>query len=81
MALLIFLIGVVFGWLVRPPSRAAAVTVAVGLAALVALGGLWLSDVQVSPLETVVLIIGTPIAAAVAFKLSEWRLARRSHSG
>ena len=74
MALLIFPIGAVLGWFILPPRRAAMVTVTVGVVALAVLVALWASGAGVSPLETVVLIIGTPISAALAFKVSNWRL-------
>jgi hypothetical protein len=80
MALLILPIGVALGWFIRPPRRAAGFTVAVGLAGLAVLLISWLSGAQVSPLETVVLVIGTPIAAALAFKVAQWRLSRRPNS-
>ena len=76
MAILIFPIGVLLGWLVRPPRRAAAVTAAVGLGGLVFFVLLGLNSEGVSPIETVVLVLGTPIAAVLAFKVSKWRLAR-----
>ena len=81
MSLLIFPIGVALGWFVRPPARAAAASFAVGLAALLTIAGLSLSGAEVNPLDTVVLMIGTPLAAALGLKLSQWRLERRSHSG
>lgn len=81
MAILIFPIGVVLGWLIRPPGRAAAATGAVGVAALVVLGVLSLTGAEVSPLETLVLLLGTPIAAVLAFQVARWRLSRRTTRG
>ena len=76
MAILIFPIGVLLGWLVRPPRRAAALTAAVGLGGLVFFVVLGLSTEGVSPIEAGVLVFGTPIASALAFKTGNWRLAR-----
>ena len=79
MAFSIFLIGAVLGWFVRPPNRAAAVTVAVGLALLIlylVLG--WVADLVVSPLETIVLLLGTPLAAVLAFRVARWRASRQT---
>ena len=76
MAVLIFPIGLLLGWLIRPPRRAAAVTAAVGIAGLAFFVILGLNSEGVSPIEIAVLVLGTPIAAALAFKVSERRLAR-----
>lgn len=76
MALLIFPIGVVLGWFIRPPRRAAAVTIGVGVGVLAVLGVLWFTGAEVSPLETLVIVFGTPIAAVSALKVAEWRLSR-----
>ena len=78
MAILIFAIGAVLGWFVRPPSRAAAVTGAVGFGALAVLVALWATGAEVSPLETLVVVLGTPIAATLAFKVSQGRQSRRT---
>ena len=78
MALLIFPVGVLLGWFIHSPKRAAVVTGIVGLAALVVYIGLGLTGVEVSPIEAVVLILGTPIAAFLAFRVAGWRLSRRS---
>ena len=78
MAIPIFPIGVLLGWLIRPPGRAAVATAAVGLAGLVFFVVLGLNSEGVSPIETVVLVLGTPIAAALAFKVSKWRVAREA---
>jgi hypothetical protein len=80
MAILIFPIGVVLGWFIRPPGRAAAVTTAVGLGALAVLGVLWLTGAEVSPFETLGLVLGTPIAAGLAFQVARWRLSRARHN-
>ena len=58
MAILIFPIALVAGWLFRSPKWAVAVTLAIGVAALVALWLLWLAGAMVSPLETLVLAFG-----------------------
>jgi hypothetical protein len=77
-ALLIFPIGIVLGWFVRPPRRAAVATQAVGFGALVVLSLLWgFGDVVVSPLETLVLVFGTPLAGVLASSVARWRLYRR----
>jgi hypothetical protein len=81
MAILIFPIGVVLGWFIRPPRRAAAVTAAVGLGGLVFFVVLGLTESGVSPFETAVLVLGTPISAALAFKVAEWRLSRGATRG
>jgi hypothetical protein len=77
MALLIIPIGVVLGWLVRPEQRAAWVTAAIGAAALVVLVALWIGGAEISPIETAVLVVGTPIAAWLAYRVAAWRRARR----
>lgn len=77
MALLIVPIGVLVGWLVRPAQRAAWATAAIGAAALVALVALWIGDAEVSPIETAVLVLGTPIAAWLAYRVAAWRHVRR----
>ena len=81
MAFLIFPIGLALGWLIRPPGRAAVATGAVGVAALVVLGVLLLTGAEVSPLETLVLLLGTPIAAVLAFRVARWRLSRHTSRG
>ena len=78
MALLIIPIGVLLGWLIRSPKRAAAATVAVGAAALVAYLGLGLTGVEMSPLETLALVLGTPAAAVLAHTVARRRLSRRT---
>lgn len=79
MALMIFPIGVVLSWFIRPPRPAAAVTTGVGIGFLAALGVLWFTGAEVSPLETLVIEFGTPIAAVLALKVAEWRLSRGTH--
>ena len=81
MALLIFPIGVLLGWFIRPPARAAWVTAFVGVGALSVLGVLWLRGVEVSPLETLVLVVGTPLAALIALKVAQRRMARQGRVG
>jgi hypothetical protein len=73
MAILILPIGVALGWYIRRPGRAAAVTAAVGLVGLAVLGVLALTGAEVSPLETFVLILATPISAVLALKIAQWR--------
>lgn len=77
MALLIFPIGLALGWFIAQPLRAAAVTGAVGVLALVMLVILGIRGSEVSPLESLVLIIGTPIAAALASAVARRRPTRR----
>ena len=77
MALLIVPIGVLLGWLVRPPQRAAWATVAVGAVALAVLIGLGIGGAEVSPIETAVLVVGTPLAAWLAYRIAVWRRGRR----
>jgi hypothetical protein len=81
MAILIFAVGVVLGWFIRPPRRAAVLTTTVGLGALAVLGVLALTGAEVSPFEALVLVLGTPIAAVLAFKVAQWRLSRRTTHG
>ena len=78
MALLIFPLGIVLGWFLRPPHRAAAATQSVGFGAFVVLSLLWgFTGVEVSPLEPVVLVFGTPLAGFLASWVSRRRLSRR----
>ena len=81
MALLILPVGALLGWLVRPPARAAWATGAIGVVALVVLGILAWSDVEVSPLETLVLVVCTPLSALMAFKIAQGRTSRRDQTG
>ena len=78
MAILILPIGVALGWFIGPPRRAAAVTATVGLVALAVLVVLWFTGAEVSPFETFVLVLGTPVAAVLAFRVAAWRLSRRT---
>jgi ABC-type proline/glycine betaine transport system permease subunit len=80
MAILIFPIGVLLGWFIRPPRRAAVVTAAVGLGGLGFFVVLGLNTEGVSPIEMAVLVLGTPVAAVLAFNVSKWRLARAATS-
>jgi hypothetical protein len=75
---LIFLVGTTLGWFVHPPKRAAAVTVVIGLALLILYLALGLTGVVVSPIETIVLLLGTPLAAALAHRVARWRASRRT---
>lgn len=81
MSLLIFPLAAVLGWFIQPPGRAAAVTAAIGLGALVLYLGLGLAGVVVSPLESIVLLLGTPLGALLAFRVAQWRLSRRTTRG
>ena len=82
MALLIFPIGILLGWFLRSPRRAVVVTQVVGFGALLVLSLLWaFTSVEVSPWETLVLVFGTPLAAAVASLIGRWRLGRRPPAG
>lgn len=79
MALLIFPLGVLLGWFVRPPRRAAVAVQSVGFGAFVVLSLIWgFTDVEVDPLEPVVLVFGTPFAGALASWVSRWRVSRRN---
>ncbi len=78
MALLIIPLGIVLGWFLSPPHRAAVVTQSVGFGAFVALSLLWgFTSVEVNPLEPIVLLFGTPFAGVLASWVSRWRLSRR----
>jgi hypothetical protein len=78
MALVIFPIGLVLGWLVAPPRRAAFATHTIGFGAFVVLSLLWgFTSIQVSPWETVVLLVGTPFAGALASWVAQRRLTHR----
>jgi len=81
MALLIFPLAIVLGWFIHPPGRAAAVTAAVGLGVLALYLLLGFAGVVVSPLETIVLLLGTPLAAFLTFRIAQWRLSRRTTRG
>lgn len=81
MALLIFQIAVVMGWFIHPPGRAAAVTASIGVGALFAYLALGSTGVDVSPFESVVLVLGTPLGAYLAFRVAQWRLSRRTSRG
>jgi hypothetical protein len=80
MALLILPIGVALGWFLRSPKRAAVVTAAVGVVALVVFGVLALSGAEVSPLETIALVICTPLATFLSVRVARWRISRDSAS-
>ena len=56
-------------------------TAAVGVGVLVVLACLWLTGAEVSPLETIVLAIGTPLSAGLAHKIAEWRESRSPSAG
>jgi hypothetical protein len=81
MALLIFPLAIVLGWFVHSPGRAAAVTAAIGIGALALYLLLGVTGVVVSPLETTVLLLGTPLAAFLAFRVAQWRRSRRTTRG
>jgi len=79
MALLIFPIGILLGWVLRPPRRAAVATQTVGFGVLVVLSLLWgFAGVQVSPWESLVLVVATPLAGLLASWVARWRLSRSS---
>lgn len=78
MALLILPIGVLVGWFVRPPRRAAIVTAVVGGIALVGMVVLIAAGTGASPLETLVLAVGTPIASWIAFAVARRRASRHT---
>jgi hypothetical protein len=80
-ALLIIPLGIALGWFLRPPRRAAVATQSVGFGAFVALSLLWgFTGAEVSPLEPIVLLLGTPVAGVLASSVSRWRLSRRPPS-
>ena len=81
MALLIFPLAIVLGWFIHPPGRAAAVTAGIALGVLALYLLLGFAGVVVSPLETIVLLIGTPLAAFLAFRIAQRRLSRRTTRG
>jgi hypothetical protein len=81
MALLIFPLAIVLGWFVHSPGRAAAVTAAIGIGVLALYLLLGVTGVVVSPLETTVLLLGTPLAAFLAFRVAQWRRSRRTTRG
>ena len=62
MALLVLPLGFVLGLILADAFWAAIVTAVVGLAALLVLLILAMSGIEVSPLEVLTLLIGTPIA-------------------
>jgi hypothetical protein len=72
--LLIFPLGVLLGWFIRPPQRAATVTAVVGGIAFVVM--LFLAAAGASPIQTMILGVGTPIASWMAFAISRRRVAR-----
>ena len=78
MALLILPIGVLLGWFVRPPRRAAIVTAVVGGIALVGMVVLIAAGTGASPLETLVLAVGTPIASWIAFAVARRQASRHT---
>jgi hypothetical protein len=78
-ALLIVPLGILLGWFVRPPRRAASATHAVGFGGFVVLSLLWgFTGVEVSPWEAMVLLVGTPLAGALASSVARWRVSRQS---
>jgi hypothetical protein len=77
-ALLIFVLGILLGWFMRPPRRAEVATNAAGYGTLVVLSLLWgFIDLDVSPFDGLVLLLGTPLAGALAAGVARWRLSRR----
>ena len=77
MAILIFPLALVLGWFIRSPALAAALTATVGITALVVLLILGSAGTEISPLEVLVLVVGTPPGAFIAFRLAGWRVSRR----
>ncbi len=73
MALLILPIGLVLGWILGKARLAAIVTLVIGAAALVAYLISGTQGVEVSPWETVILIVFLP----VAMWLAKWAAERR----
>jgi hypothetical protein len=79
MALLIFPLGILLGWFVRPPRQAEVATFALGYGALIVLSLLWgFIGFVVSPFDGLVLLVGTPLAGALASWVARWRLSRRA---
>lgn len=78
MALLIFPIAVLLGWYVRPPRRAAIVTAVVGGIAFVGMVVLIAAGTGASPLEALVLAVGTPISGWLAFAVARRRDSRHT---
>ena len=78
MALLIFPVGLLAGWILQAPRWAATVTAVIGVATLVVLWFLSLSGAMISPLETLVLVAGTPLSATLAYRIARWRGERRA---
>jgi hypothetical protein len=66
MALLTLPIGRVIGLIVADGRRAVFLTLVIGLAALLTLGLAALRGVEVSPWETLVLVVGLPLAMLLA---------------
>jgi hypothetical protein len=81
-ALLIVPLGVLLGWFVRPPRRAASATHTAGFGTFVLLSLLWgFTSVEVSPWEAMILLFGTPVAGALASSVARWRVSRQSLAG
>lgn len=80
MALLIFPIGVLLGWFIRQPRRAAIVTAVVGGIALVGMVVLIAAGTGASPLETLVLAVGTPTSSWIAFAVARHRASRHTQA-
>jgi hypothetical protein len=77
-ALVIFPVGILVGWFVHPPRRAATATHTLGFGAFVVLSLLWgFTSVELDLFEPVILLVGTPLAGALASTVSRWRLSRR----
>lgn len=66
MALLILPLGLVIGLIVADGRRAGFLTLVIGLAALLALGIAALRGVEVSPWETLALVVCLPLAMLLA---------------
>ena len=80
MALLIFPLGILLGWFVRPPRRAEVATYVLGFGAFIVVSMLWafIGGFVVRPFDGFVLLFGTPLAGALASWVARWRLSRRA---
>jgi len=79
MAILVLPLGLIIGLIVGDERRARIATLVVGLATFLALAIIAIAGVEVSPLEVLVLLVGTPIAMWLASVGA--RLRHRGKSG